>query len=82
MTQNNVGVALLALGRRESGTGHLQDAVGAFRAALQERAREQVPREWARTENNLGSALLALGQRESGTERLQEGVGAVPRRPR
>lgn len=35
MTQNNLGIALRALGERESGTARLQEAVGAYRAALE-----------------------------------------------
>jgi hypothetical protein len=34
MTQNNLGVALESLGERESGTGHLEEAVAAYSAAL------------------------------------------------
>ena len=48
----------------------------ACRAALEERARDRVPLEWAKTQNNLGNALNALGARESGMARLEEAVGA------
>jgi tetratricopeptide (TPR) repeat protein len=34
MTQNNLGNALQKLGERESGTGRLEEAVAAYRAAL------------------------------------------------
>jgi len=44
-TQNNLGSALARLGERESGTASLQQAVAAFRAALQEHTRERVPLE-------------------------------------
>jgi hypothetical protein len=36
MTQANLGNALGALGERESGTARLEEAVAAFREALQE----------------------------------------------
>ena len=36
MTQNNLGIALLRLGERESGTAKLEEAVAAFREALKE----------------------------------------------
>ena len=36
MTQNNLGNALAALGARESGTARLEEAVAAYRAALEE----------------------------------------------
>ena len=73
---NDLGLALWVLGERESGTARLEEAVAAFRAALQERARELVPLDWAGTQNNLGNALSVLGQRESGTARLDEAVDA------
>ena len=76
VTQNNLGIALSTLGERESGTARLEEAVAAYRAALQEWTRERVPLDWAATQNNLGNALSRLGERESGTERLEEAVAA------
>jgi len=64
------------LGQRESGTARLKEAVAAYRAALEERTRERVPLDWARTQNSLGNALRILGERENGTARLQEAVAA------
>ena len=64
------------LGERESGTARLEEAVAAYRAALEERTRERVPLDWAATQNNLGIALQKLGERESGTARLEEAVVA------
>jgi tetratricopeptide (TPR) repeat protein len=75
-TQNNLGLALWALGERESGTAHLEEAVAAFRAVLEEMTRDRVPLGWAATQNNLGLALWTLGERESGTARLEEAVAA------
>ena len=49
--------ALRRSGERESGTARLEEAVAAYRAALEERTRERVPLDWARTQNNLGNAL-------------------------
>jgi hypothetical protein len=84
MTQNNLGIALQTLGARESGTlasagagrMRLEEAVAAYRAALEERTRDRVPLDWAGTQNNLGAALWTLGERESGTARLEEAVAA------
>jgi tetratricopeptide (TPR) repeat protein len=73
---NDLAVSLSTLGARESGTARLEEAVAAFRAALEERTRERVPRNWATTQNNLGTALWSLGARESGTARLEEAVAA------
>jgi tetratricopeptide (TPR) repeat protein len=75
-TQNNLGLALQALGERESGTAKLEEAVAAYRAALTVLTRDRVPLYWATTQNNLGLALQALGERESGTARLEEAVAA------
>ena len=73
---NALGNALLTLGEREPGTARLEEAVAAYRAALEERTRERVPLDWATTQNNLGNALLTLGERETGTARLEEAVAA------
>ena len=63
-----------SLGERESGTARLEEAVAAYREALQEWTRERVPLDWAMTQNNLGLALQRLGERESGTARLEAAV--------
>jgi tetratricopeptide (TPR) repeat protein len=76
-TQNNLGHALQALGERESGTERLEEAVSAYRSALEERRRDRVPLDWAATQNNLGKALRALGERETGTAHLQEALDAI-----
>ena len=70
------GIALLAIGERESGTEGLQQAVVAFRATLEETTREREPLVWAKTHNHLGTALRVLGERELDTERLQQAVAA------
>src|SRR5262249_55489513 len=64
MAQNWLGIALGALGGRESGTAKLEEAVLAFREALKEQTRERVPLEWAGTQNSLGIVLWRLGERE------------------
>jgi exonuclease VII small subunit len=60
----------------ESGTERLEEAVAAYRDALEELTHERVPLDWAATQNNLGNALTTLGERESGTARLEEAVAA------
>ena len=72
----NLGAALRVLGEREAGTARLEEAVAAYRAALQERTRERVPLDWATAQMNLGAALRVLGEREAGTARLEEAVAA------
>jgi tetratricopeptide (TPR) repeat protein len=61
---------------REPSTAQLEVAVEAFRSALQERTRDRVQLDWARTQNNLGSALLRLGELEGGTASLKVAVEA------
>jgi tetratricopeptide (TPR) repeat protein len=76
IAHHDLGVALRALGERESGTARLEEAIAAFRDALKERTRKGVPLGWAATQNNLGNALSILGARESGTARLEQAVVA------
>lgn len=71
-----LGNALQVLGAWEAGTTRLEEAVAAYRLALEEWTRERVPLDWAMTQNNLGAALRVLGKRESGTARLEEAVTA------
>ena len=70
MTQNNLGTALSTLGERESGTARLEEAVAAYRAALQERTRERLPLDWAATQNNLGMHFSSSGGGRVGTVHL------------
>jgi tetratricopeptide (TPR) repeat protein len=76
MPQNNLASALWCLGDRESGTAKLEEAVTAYREALEEWTRERAPLQWAMTQNNLGNALWRLGEREGGTAKLEEAVTA------
>jgi hypothetical protein len=63
MTQNNLGAALVKLGEREVWTVKLEEAVAAFRAALEERTRERVPIDWAATFGNQGFAMILIADR-------------------
>ncbi|MEI8393435.1 MAG: tetratricopeptide repeat protein [Rhodospirillaceae bacterium] len=69
---NCLGYALWQLGERESGAERLEQAVSAFRAALEEYPRERVPLKWAAIQNNLGLVLWRLGEREDGSARFIE----------
>ena len=79
-TQNNLGVALWLLGKRESGTARLEEAVAAYREALQEKTRERVPLRLGYGAERI-SALRSktLGERESGTARLDGGRHSLSR---
>jgi tetratricopeptide (TPR) repeat protein len=73
---HSLGTALSILGERESGTTRLEEALSAHRSALQERTRDRVPLDWAKTQHRLGCALWRLGERERGTEKLEQAVAA------
>ncbi len=84
---NDLGNALWTLGERESGTARLEEAVAAYRAALEERTRERVPLDWAMTQNNLGAALQdarRAGERDGaargGGRGLSRGAGGIDAR--
>jgi tetratricopeptide (TPR) repeat protein len=70
------GEALKILGQWAGGWEQLATAVAAYRAALKQWSRDEVPLEWAAAQNELGNALQALGQREGTTERVYEAVAA------
>jgi tetratricopeptide (TPR) repeat protein len=72
----NLGNALWALGERESGTARLEQAVAAYRTALEEWTCERVPLNWAGTQKNLGTVLQTLGARENDTAKLEAAVAA------
>jgi hypothetical protein len=67
MTQNNLGIALVSLGERESGPARLEEAVLALREALKERTRERVPLQWAATRKSLEIMLRFLDERKRRT---------------
>ncbi len=75
-TQNNLGNALTRLGAWTENAARLQEAAGAYRAALEERTRERAPMGWAATQDNLGKALRNLGVLTGDAARLQEAAGA------
>ncbi|MEM8555261.1 MAG: tetratricopeptide repeat protein [Pseudomonadota bacterium] len=73
---NDLGASLTTLGKREQNTDRLNEAVDAYRAALQVSTREALPVQWATTQNNLGIALQSLGERDQNTDRLNDAVDA------
>jgi hypothetical protein len=64
--------ALQPFGDQSGQNAPLQEAVDAYRAALQEYTRERVPLQWAMAQNNLGSALSRLGVRSHDRAKLEE----------
>jgi hypothetical protein len=55
----------------------LEEAVAAYRAALQEWTRARVPLQWAMTESNLGNALSTVGERTKDDAKLREARTAI-----
>ena len=80
--RNNLGNALWTLGRtRERHRRGCEEAVDAYRDALEERTRERVPLDWAMTQNNLGTALSdARANARAAPTRLRRGRRRLPRR--
>ncbi len=64
-TQNNLGNALTGLGVLERSTARLEEAVDAYRAALEERTRDRVPLDWAASTGKQGMALFSLADLRS-----------------
>src|ERR1700734_3105063 len=60
-----------------AGTASLEQAVAAYRAALNENTRDRVPLEWARTQMNLGNALERLGERKKSAKDMEEAVESM-----
>ena len=65
------------LGERESGTARLDEAVAAYRAALEERTRERVPLDWAYSEQGLASALAALAKRQKNADIMEQALQSL-----
>jgi hypothetical protein len=76
MAQSGLGTALRLLGERETGTERLEQAIVAYRLALQERTREKVPRRWATTQDAMGTALRILGERDKRPELFCDALSA------
>jgi tetratricopeptide (TPR) repeat protein len=76
-TQNNLGNALTRLGERENGTERLEEAVAAYRAALEERTRDRVPLDWATSMGNQGVALMVLAERHGGSSKARAAVEQI-----
>jgi hypothetical protein len=51
------------LGQRNSGTAQLEEAVAAFKSALEEYTRERIPLDWAATIGNQGIAIIMIADR-------------------
>ena len=77
MTQMNLGNALSELGERESGTARLEEAVAAYRAALDEQTRDRVPLDWAISTGNQGFVLMLLAERLGDATKARSAVQQI-----
>ena len=71
MTQNNLAIALSDQAARFEGAEAvelLDQAVDAYRQALQVYIPEEFPQQWANTQNNLANALRNQAARAEGAE--------------
>ena len=73
----NLGTALRTLGERENGTARLEEAVAAYRAALEEFTRERVPLQWAHSNHGLANALAALAERQKSTKTMEQALACM-----
>jgi len=64
MAQNNVGNALWRQGERERGTERLEEAVAAYRAALEELTSAAAPQQHQIVQKNLDRANASLARRQ------------------
>lgn len=64
------------LGAQTGRRAPLEEAVQAYRRALQAFDRTEQPTAWANAQANLGAALLTLGRDEPGGQRLEESAAA------
>jgi hypothetical protein len=75
--RTNLGNALATLGERESGTVRLEEAVAAYRAALEEGTRDRVPLDWAVTLGNQGVAMRFIAERRSDPALARQALGQI-----
>ncbi len=77
MTQNNLGNVLQTFGERTGDTARLDEAVAAYRAALEVFTRADMPKGWAGIHTNLAMALKTMGELSKSAWRFQEARIAV-----
>jgi tetratricopeptide (TPR) repeat protein len=76
ITQHSLGNILAIVGKRESGTAKLEDALSAYRASLTVLTQEAAPYTRASVQTQLGDTLTTLSEREGGRTHLVEAIAA------
>jgi eukaryotic-like serine/threonine-protein kinase len=83
LAMNSLGLVLIEQAKQTEGAGAtelLDEAVAAYRSALEVYTRDNLPQDWAQTQNNLGTALWTLGNQlegEEGLKRQRESMGLL-----
>jgi hypothetical protein len=80
LNRADVDLARGAIGRhreRESGTARLEEAVVAYRAALEEWTRERVPLDWAMSTGSQGEVLTLLAERRGDLAMAEQALGQI-----
>jgi tetratricopeptide (TPR) repeat protein len=80
MTQTNLGTALTRLGERESGTARLEEAVAAYRAALELYKLEALSPQWEETQVSLIRVFERLGDGRGMVSVIEELLRRAPDR--
>ncbi len=66
-----------ALGARENGTEHLEEAVDAYRAAAQEFTRERSPFQWALNVGGQGLAMMTIADRKNDAATAEQALAQI-----
>ncbi|WP_424361568.1 hypothetical protein [Methylocystis parvus] len=74
MFEQALGAALVRLSVSKSGTAELEEAVSAYRAALEYWTRKRNPERWAEVQADLGAAFGKLGERKDGVAAFRDSV--------
>ncbi len=67
------------LGGREEETARLEEAVTAYRSALEVRTSDAMPLDWAETQDHLSLTLANLGKAISDVGKVREAIEAATR---
>jgi tetratricopeptide (TPR) repeat protein len=73
----NLDNVLMALGRRETGTAKLLEAVDAYRSALTQQDPDYSPSDWALTQHNLGAVMEMIADREEDAQSARLAIEAL-----
>ena len=73
----NLGVVLEIVGRRETATDHLEEAVAAYREALKEDTRDRTPLQWGYCQQGLANSLAEVAERKKSPALMEEALASM-----